>query len=54
MASEVYALCWPAFMAQARIGIVGLGYVGLPLAAVFATSGYPVLGFDIDAAKSPS
>ncbi len=36
---------------QARIGIIGLGYVGLPLATVFAASGYPVLGFDIDAAK---
>lgn len=36
---------------QARIGIIGLGYVGLPLAAVFASGGYPVLGFDIDAVK---
>jgi UDP-N-acetyl-D-glucosamine dehydrogenase len=35
----------------ARIGIVGLGYVGLPLAMRFAEVGYPFLGFDIDAAK---
>ncbi len=36
---------------QARIGIIGLGYVGLPLALAYADSGFPVLGFDIDASK---
>lgn len=36
---------------SARIGIFGLGYVGLPLALRFREAGYPVLGFDIDAAK---
>ena len=36
---------------SALIGIVGLGYVGLPLALRFADVGYPVLGFDIDKAK---
>jgi UDP-N-acetyl-D-glucosamine dehydrogenase len=35
----------------ARVGIVGLGYVGLPLAETFSWAGYPVLGFDIDPAK---
>jgi UDP-N-acetyl-D-glucosamine dehydrogenase len=35
----------------ARVGIIGLGYVGLPLARAFATGGFPVLGFDIDPAK---
>ena len=30
-----------------KIGIIGLGYVGLPLARLFATQ-YPVVGFDID------
>jgi UDP-N-acetyl-D-glucosamine dehydrogenase len=35
----------------ARVAIVGLGYVGLPLAETFAWGGYPVLGFDIDDAK---
>jgi UDP-N-acetyl-D-glucosamine dehydrogenase len=35
----------------ARIGVIGLGYVGLPLALRFAAVGYPVLGFDIDAAR---
>lgn len=31
---------------SARIGIVGLGYVGLPLAVVFSEAGFNVLGFD--------
>lgn len=35
----------------ATIGIVGLGYVGLPLALRFSEVGYPVLGFDIHAGK---
>src|ERR1700704_5373944 len=35
----------------ARVCIVGLGYVGLPLAETFAWGGYPVLGFDIDAER---
>ncbi len=32
---------------SALIGIVGLGYVGLPLAVEFAEAGYTVLGFDV-------
>ena len=36
---------------QARIGIVGLGYVGLPLALRFGEVGFEVLGFDIDPDK---
>ena len=36
---------------SAVIGIVGLGYVGLPLALRFAEAGLPVVGFDIDAQK---
>jgi len=35
----------------ATVGIVGLGYVGLPLLRAFFKSGFPVLGFDIDEAK---
>src|SRR5580698_7166798 len=35
----------------ARIGIVGLGYVGLPLALRFSEAGFPVLGLDIDPEK---
>jgi UDP-N-acetyl-D-glucosamine dehydrogenase len=35
----------------ARVGIIGLGYVGLPLARTFAVGGFPVLGFDVDPVK---
>ena len=35
----------------ATVGIIGLGYVGLPLARAFAHAGFRVLGFDIDTAK---
>ena len=34
-------------MNKIKIGIIGLGYVGLPLARLFATK-YPVIGFDIN------
>lgn len=36
---------------SARIGILGLGYVGLPLVLRFSEVGYPVVGFDIDKGK---
>lgn len=36
---------------KAKIGIVGLGYVGLPLALLFSEQAFPVLGFDIDEKK---
>src|SRR5713226_4026137 len=35
----------------ARVAVVGLGYVGLPLAETFAWGGYPVVGYDIDSEK---
>ena len=35
----------------ARIGIVGLGYVGLPLVREFTRSGFRVTGFDVDKRK---
>ena len=35
----------------ARIGIVGLGYVGLPLAVEFAQAGFKVVGIDLDGKK---
>jgi UDP-N-acetyl-D-glucosamine dehydrogenase len=34
-----------------RVGILGLGYVGLPLAHAFGRGGFAVLGFDVDSAK---
>ena len=36
---------------EARAGVIGLGYVGLPLAMTIATSGFKVTGFDIDPGK---
>ncbi|NNF58933.1 MAG: nucleotide sugar dehydrogenase, partial [Rhodothermaceae bacterium] len=36
---------------EARIGVVGLGYVGLPLAMVFADAGFRVTGVDINASR---
>jgi UDP-N-acetyl-D-glucosamine/UDP-N-acetyl-D-galactosamine dehydrogenase len=34
-----------------KIAVIGLGYVGLPVAAAFARGGSPVIGFDIDASR---
>jgi UDP-N-acetyl-D-glucosamine dehydrogenase len=36
---------------KAHVGIIGLGYVGLPLARAFVSGGLRVLGFDVDTAK---
>ena len=36
---------------KARIGVIGLGYVGLPLAVEFAKKNFDVTGFDVDASK---
>jgi len=35
----------------AQVAIIGLGYVGLPLAVAFAEAGFPVVGIDVDPAK---
>lgn len=36
---------------EARVAIIGLGYVGLPLAITAAKAGFPVTGFDVDQSK---
>jgi UDP-N-acetyl-D-glucosamine dehydrogenase len=36
---------------QVRVGVIGLGYVGLPLAVEFAKAGLDVTGFDVDQTK---
>ena len=36
---------------SAKIGVIGLGYVGLPLIRAFISAGFHTLGFDIDQAK---
>ncbi|RUX16926.1 nucleotide sugar dehydrogenase, partial [Mesorhizobium sp. M2A.F.Ca.ET.037.01.1.1] len=38
----------------AQVGVIGLGYVGLPLAVAVARAGFPVSGFDIEAHKVES
>ncbi|MBI4577721.1 MAG: nucleotide sugar dehydrogenase [Planctomycetes bacterium] len=40
--------------AQARVGVIGLGYVGLPLVREFCRAGFSVIGFDVDATKVES
>jgi len=35
----------------AQVAVLGLGYVGLPFATVFAEAGFPVTGIDLDASK---
>lgn len=37
-----------------RVGVVGLGYVGLPLAVEFASNGFDVTGFEVSAEKAAS
>jgi UDP-N-acetyl-D-glucosamine dehydrogenase len=37
---------------KAKIGVIGLGYVGLPLAVEFARRGFDVSGFDVDETKT--
>ena len=37
---------------QVTIGVIGLGYVGFPLALVFAEASMRVIGFDIDESKA--
>ncbi|HVG38246.1 MAG TPA: NAD(P)-binding domain-containing protein, partial [Pyrinomonadaceae bacterium] len=37
---------------RARIGVIGLGYVGLPLAVEFAHRGFDATGFEVDERKA--
>src|SRR5215210_3076265 len=37
---------------SATVGVIGLGYVGLPLVLLFWESGFRVVGFDVDPAKT--
>src|ERR1700761_2355409 len=36
---------------EAKIGVIGLGYVGLPLSFLYVGQNFPVAGFDIDQRK---
>ncbi|MEN6560184.1 MAG: nucleotide sugar dehydrogenase [Acidobacteriota bacterium] len=47
-ASKLLGKIWSK---QARIGVIGLGYVGLPLVKTFLQKGFRVTGFDLDQKK---
>lgn len=49
--SNVFALIERLTQRNARLGIMGLGYVGLPLSAAAHRAGFHVVGFDIDSSK---
>lgn len=51
VAIDVDVLCRKFVERKARIGVVGLGYVGLPLACAICTAGFQAVGFDIDDGK---
>ena len=53
IASSVGLESWIKGIEQrtARVGIVGLGYVGLPLALMFSEERFRVTGFDVDEGK---
>lgn len=38
---------------KAIVGIIGMGYVGLPLTLAFVNNGFEVIGFDVDENKIP-
>ena len=48
---EIRALKERIARREARVAVIGLGYVGLPLAITLADAGFPVIGIDIDAEK---
>ncbi len=50
-ATAATELCEKIAKRTAKVGVVGLGYVGLPLALLFSEQRFPVTGFDIDAHK---
>lgn len=51
-AADPYARTLEAIQNRtATVGVIGLGYVGLPLVRIFARAGYPVIGFDCDPDK---
>jgi UDP-N-acetyl-D-glucosamine dehydrogenase len=51
-ASTIAALLDRIRSRDAHVGVIGLGYVGLPLAVEFARAGFSVTGFDVDAHKA--
>jgi len=54
MSRELFSLEVRIKNKEARVGVIGLGYVGLPLVKLFLGSGFRVTGFDIDPRKVAS
>jgi UDP-N-acetyl-D-glucosamine dehydrogenase len=54
MSQEFLALESKIKFKQSRVGVIGLGYVGLPLVKLFLSHGFRVTGFDIDPKKVAS
>lgn len=54
MTAELSTLMDSLKLKTTTIGVIGLGYVGLPLAVTAATRGFKVVGFDIDESKMTS
>jgi UDP-N-acetyl-D-glucosamine dehydrogenase len=52
VANNKHALLEKISARSARIGVIGLGYVGLPLVVEFARGGFDSLGFEVDARKA--
>jgi UDP-N-acetyl-D-glucosamine dehydrogenase len=50
-AIEIHPLRSSIQSRTAKLGVVGLGYVGLPLAMLYSRAGFQVTGFDVDTAK---
>jgi len=51
---RILSLAEKIHRAEARITVIGIGYVGLPLSLAFARTGFPVHGLDIDSRKVAS
>jgi UDP-N-acetyl-D-glucosamine dehydrogenase len=52
MADPIDSLLQAIRTRSARVGVIGLGYVGLPLVLLFEEAGFRVVGFDVDAEKT--
>lgn len=48
---DVDAICQSYVNRTAKIGVIGLGYVGLPLSSAICNAGFQAIGFDIDLSK---
>lgn len=49
--ASAYTNWWEGYETRMRVGVVGLGYVGLPLLVELAKSGFEAVGIDVDGSK---